>query len=139
MYRRKVHINDWEVEYIVTPYGYEQEYTLEAMANARAPKRAMRSAREIMNGLAILDTGFTYANTRQRKAVVVVGPSSSAEEMIDTFVHETYHLAVIITESYGYDLSGELPAYLIGDIARELADVICTFGCDLYKYAHRIS
>lgn len=135
MYRRKVHINEWDVEYVITPHRYDSDAILESLRNARAPKRAMRSAMEIMGGLELLNTGFTYVNVRRRRAVVVIGPVSSMQELIDTFIHETYHLAISITESYGYDLSGEVPAYLIGDLARELADVICTFGCDLYQYA----
>jgi len=135
MYRHKVHINEWDAEYIITPHHYDSDVILESLRNARAPRHAVRSAMEIMDGLGFLNTGFTYVNTRRRKAVVVIGPVSSMQELINTFIHETYHLAVSITESYGYDLSGEVPAYLIGDLARELADVICTFGCDLYEYA----
>lgn len=32
-------------------------------------------------------------------------------------------------EGLGIDLESETPAYIAGDSARELADVVCNFGC----------
>lgn len=133
MFTSRVQINEWDVEYIFMPDGYEPDAVLDAMRWAHAPRSMLREADEIMHGLDILDSGFTYVNMRRHKAVVVIGPVSSGNEMIDTFVHETYHLAVNIAESYGYDLNGELPAYLVGDLARQFADVICTMGGELYS------
>ena len=76
-----------------------------------------------------LNTGFTYSNLENHRAVVAVGPVSSGEEFIDTLVHEVHHLAVAIASGLGVDLEGETPAYLSGDSARALADVICRLGC----------
>ena len=139
MLKRRVHINEWDVDYIFMPYGYEPDVVLDSLRWAHSPKAIMREAVDIMSGLNVLDGGFTYVNSRKRKAVVVIGPSSSGGEMIDTFVHETYHLAVNVAESYGYDLTGELPAYLVGDLARQFADVICTMGRELYARLYSIS
>lgn len=47
----------------------------------------------------------------------------------NTVVHEVHHLAVAIAKSLGVDLDGEDPAYLSGDSAMEIADIICTLGC----------
>ena len=137
MFSRKVHINEWDVEYIFTPDGYDYDTIMDAMKNAEAPNGALLEASDIMNGIELMNTGFTYVNSKKHKAAVIIGPSSSYAEMIDTFTHETYHLAVSITELYGYDLSGEIPAYLIGDIARAFADVICQIGCDMYGYLQK--
>lgn len=83
------------------------------------------------------DCGFTYAkpqeyrfiNAKRHRAVVLIGPTSSSEEFLDTFVHEVHHLAVAIASELGVDLEGESPAYIAGDTAREFADVICELGC----------
>ena len=65
-----------------------------------------------------------------RKALVVIGPTSSGKEFVDTLTHEIHHVAVAIAKSLGVDLEGETPAYLSGDSARELAGIVCELGCD---------
>lgn len=60
---------------------------------------------------------------------MVVGPTSSGKQLINTCVHEIHHLAVAIADSLGYDLEGESPAYLAEDSALALAETICEFGC----------
>lgn len=76
------------------------------------------------------NTGFTYANPGIHRAVVVVGPTTSGAEYIDTLVHEIHHLAVAIASELGIDLESETPAYLAGDSARALAEVVCELGCE---------
>ena len=76
-----------------------------------------------------LNTGFTFTDQDSHCAVVVIGPTASGEEFIDTLSHEIHHLAVAIASSLGIDLEGETPAYLVGDMTRELAKTICEFGC----------
>lgn len=66
----------------------------------------------------------------ERVAIVAIGPTTSGSEFVDTLVHELHHLAVAIAGSLGIDLTEETPAYLAGDSARELADIICKMGCD---------
>ncbi len=39
-------------------------------------------------------------------------------------------LAVAIASELGIDLESETPAYLAGDSARALAEVVCVLGCD---------
>lgn len=61
---------------------------------------------------------------------VVIGPTTSAAQFQNTLVHEIHHLAVAVADSLGVDLEGETPAYLAGDSAMSLADIICRLGCD---------
>ena len=73
--------------------------------------------------------GFTYSNPFIKRAVVLIGPTTSGDEFQDTLVHEIHHLAVAIARELGVDLEEETPAYISGDSARALSDVICRMGC----------
>lgn len=69
------------------------------------------------------------SNPMNHEAAIVIGPTTSGAEFVDTLVHEVHHLAVAIASSLGIDIESETPAYISGDSARELADVICRMGC----------
>lgn len=60
---------------------------------------------------------------------MAIGPTTSGAEFQDTLVHEVHHLAVAIAAELGIDLESESPAYIAGDSARALADVVCELGC----------
>lgn len=77
----------------------------------------------------ILNCGFTFTNQEMKRALVVIGPSSSGSQFLDTLTHEIHHLAVAIADSLGHDLESEVPAYISGDAALSLAKTICEFGC----------
>lgn len=65
-----------------------------------------------------------------KEALVVIGPTTSSAEFLDTLTHEIHHLAVVVANSLGIDLESETPAYISGDSTRALADVVCRLGCD---------
>ena len=71
-----------------------------------------------------------YNKSQKEGAVVVVGPTTSGKQFVNTVSHEMYHLAVAIGDNLGLDLEGEGPAYIMGDTMQELIRVICDFGCD---------
>lgn len=77
-----------------------------------------------------LDTGFTYSNPLMRESVVVVGRASSGAEFLNSYTHELRHLADDIAKEQGYQDSGELVAYLTGDISTKVADIVCALSCD---------
>ena len=104
------------------------EGVLACLYDAYAPKRVMERAMGMMKSGGA-NTGFTYTNPKLLRAVVAIGPTTSGKEFIDTFVHEIHHLAVAIADNLGMDLEGEAPAYISGDAARALAEVICALGC----------
>ena len=53
---------------------------------------------------------------------MVIGPSSSGDEFVNTLAHEVHHAAVAVAES-------ESPAYINGDTLQSLFGVICDLGC----------
>lgn len=75
------------------------------------------------------DTGFTYSNPDLRRSLVVIGRASSGAEFLNTFIHEVQHLTEDISRGLGLSM-GEGTAYLSGDIAFGLADIVCRLACD---------
>lgn len=128
MLHRVLLIGRWVVDFLFAPRGYDIEGVLACLYEIGAPSRIIDRAREIMENEE-LNRGFTFSNQEIRRAVVVVGPSSSGEQFVNTTAHELYHLSVAIASSLGVDLEGENPAYIIGDTMQSLIEVICELGC----------
>ena len=128
MLRRTLRIGRWLVYFFFAVEGYDEEVILSFLHTFEASRTVFKRAEKIMTERK-LDKGFTFANEYIRRAVVVVGPSSSGAEFLDTFTHEIRHLADSIAKSIGYELDMEEPAYMTGDTVRELAEVVCELGC----------
>lgn len=127
MLKRTLKIGRWVVDFLFAVSEYDEEGVLSVLYDMDAPLETMMRANKIM-GLG-KNRGFTYANQELRRAAVVIGPASGGKQFQNTVVHELHHLAVAIAKSLGVDLDGEDPAYLSGDSAMEIADIICTLGC----------
>ena len=106
------------------------------MEELEAPPSILRRVERNME-LDQMDTGFTYSNLFLRESVVVIGRSSSGAEFLNSFVHELRHLADDIAYVYGYPLRGEEVAYLTGDIALALSDIVCAMSCDSCRTGRR--
>ena len=128
MIQRNLNIGRWMVEFYFAPDGYDVDELLDRMYDFGADAGLMRDAWGLMES-GDANTGFTFSNPIERLAIVAIGPTTDNSEFLNTLVHEVHHLAVAIAESIGVDLSGEAPAYLSGDLAYELASVICDLGC----------
>ena len=126
---RVLKIGRWVVDFIFATKYYDVDGILSCLYDAGAPRWVMENAGELMSE-GKYNTGFTYTNPAIHRAVVVVGPTTSGAEYIDTLVHEIHHLAVAIASELGIDLESESPAYLAGDSARALAEVVCELGCE---------
>lgn len=129
MVERTLNIGRWLVEFYFAEDGYDSDALLDRMYDFGASAKVMRQAMSLMES-GDKNTGFTFSNPYERVAIVAVGPTTSGAEFQDTLVHEIHHLAVAIAASLGIDLESETPAYVAGDSARELADVICRLGCN---------
>ena len=133
MIYRELFIGKWQVYFIFATEGYDINPILDIMYDLDAPDYILVKAGKKME-MGKMNEGFTYSNGEMRKAVVVIGPSSSGKEFVDTLTHEIHHVAVAIAKSVGVNLEGERPAYIAGDSARELAGVICELGCDRCRH-----
>lgn len=128
MIRRTLRIGRWLVYFFFVVDSYDEDMILSFLETFDAPRTVLKRAVKIMEDN-YLDKGFTYANERLRRAIVVTGRSSSGAEFLNTFTHEVRHLADAIAKSIGYELDSEEPAYMTGDTVRELAEVVCELGC----------
>ena len=125
MEQRNLEIGRWHVEFY---FGYDSDVLLDRLFDFGAGASTMRQAMELMDSEK-LNTGFTFSNPYDKVALVAIGPTSSAEEFLNSLVHEVHHLAVAIASELGVDLESETPAYLAGDSAMALAELICRLGC----------
>ena len=74
--------------------------------------------------------GFTYSNLSKKKSVVVIGESTNGGEFLNSFSHELRHLADDISSYYGMIDRGEEVAYLTGELANSVSDIVCLLSCD---------
>ena len=121
-------IGEWVIDFLFAEERYDRDGVLACLYEIDAPSEVLEQADEVMRKND-WNCGFMYGSVILKRAVVVVGPSSSGSEFLDTLVHEIHHLAVLIASGLGVDLESETPAYLAGDSVRELAEVICEMGC----------
>lgn len=121
-------IGRWVVDFLFATKEYDIDGVLACLWDAGAPLSVLDQAKDLMLSCDY-NCGFTYAKERKRRAVVLIEPTTSGDEFLDTFTHEVHHLAVAIASSIGVDLEGETPAYLTGDTTRALAKIICELGC----------
>lgn len=129
MFHRVLKIGRWVVDFLFAYRTYDIDGVLSCLYDAYAPKEIMEQAHDLIIDRE-LNRGFTYTNPYIRRAVVFIGPTSSGAEFQNTLVHELRHLADGIAQSLGIELEGEPVAYLSGDTAMELADIVCKLGCD---------
>ena len=129
MTREVLRIGRWVAEFIFADDGYDEEAVLGCLYDIDAPVPVMRRANRIMESKAY-NRGFTFCNPDLRRAVVVVGPTTSGRQFINTFSHEINHLSEQISEYYGLRDHPEASAYLTGDTTMALAETICKLGCD---------
>lgn len=128
MIYRELYVGRWHVCFIFAPNGYDDNAILDILYDLDASDYILVKAGKKLRE-ARPNEGFTFTNPQMKEALVVIGPTTSGAEFKDTLIHELHHLAVAVADSLGVDLESETPAYIAGDSARELSDVICSLGC----------
>lgn len=129
MIHRVLSIGRWVVDFLFAIEDYDEEGVLSCLYDIDAPEYVMLRAYRIMES-GRFNRGFTFNNPDLKRSVVVVGPTTSGKQFQNSFTHELRHLADGIAKYIGVDLDSETPAYITGDTAMELADVVCRMGCD---------
>ena len=128
MIRRALMIGRWVVDFLFATRHYDIDGVIACLYDAGAPGYIIDEAEELMLSCDY-NCGFTYTNQKKRRAVVLIGPTTSGDEFQNTLVHEIRHLADAIAKSLGVPFDSERPAYISGDTAKALAEVICELGC----------
>lgn len=135
MVRRVLKIGRWIVDFLFVTRKYDKEGVLAFLYELRAPRGVILRAEKIIDS-GEENRAFTYTDQYLRRGVVVIGPTSSGAEFLDSFSHEIDHLADAIAESLGIKENKEGTSYITGDTTRALAEVICEMGCNKYRQSH---
>lgn len=126
---RTIYIGRWRCDFFFAKDSdYDFGSVMECLEEMEAPYDVLETSWEKMRD-GNPNEGFTFSKERLLRSCVFVGPAESGDEFLDTFTHELRHLADDIATHLGIDLRGEDVAYITGDTARDLADVICRLGC----------
>ena len=128
MVRHALLIGRWAIDFLFAEDDYNVEEIIDGLQECGAPSDIIDRVVSLVNS-GRNNTGFTYTDSNIYRALVVIGPTTSGSEFVNTLVHELYHLAVVIASNLGIDLESESPAYLIGDAAESLFSFICKMGC----------
>lgn len=128
MIRRVLTIGRWKIEFYFAKDKYDTEVVLDRMYSFGASASTLKEAMSLMEDGGN-NTGFTFTNPYEHLAIIAIGPTTSGKEFQNTLVHEIHHLAVAIADELGVDLEEETPAYIAGDSAMALAEVLCAMGC----------
>ena len=129
MIHRVLTIGRWVVDFLFAKDDYDEEGVLACLYEIYAPASIMERASRIMESRRY-NRGFTYGNPDIKRAVVVVGPTTSGRQFQNTLSHEIDHLSDIIAESLGIKDAREGTSYLTGDTTMALAEVVCELGCN---------
>ena len=129
MIHRVLQIGPWSVDFLFAIDEYDEELVLTCLYDIDTPIHKMQRAYRIMESKR-MNRGFTYGNPELKRAVVVVGPTTSGKQFQNSFSHEIDHLSDFIALSRGSRDEVEGTAYITGDTTMALADVVCKLGCD---------
>ncbi|MBO7071846.1 MAG: hypothetical protein J6W09_11225 [Bacteroidales bacterium] len=128
MITRKIRISQWTVLFLFSYSALDLEDIEEALLWADAPDSIIEDVRwKVLAGR--LDEGFTYSEPSLRRTVYAVGEASSGPEVLDSTVHEIFHIVQHVAMEDGIDIFSEEAAYLAGDISREISDIVCELSC----------
>lgn len=81
------------------------------------------------------DAGVTHSNIYERRSVIIISPSSSAEEFFNTIIHEIGHITIHISIADGIDPFSEELQYLSGYIGKEAFKVCEKLLCNKCRKA----
>lgn len=128
MIRRILRIGRWVVVFLFAVEGYDPGLVMDYLYDLRAPDAVLSRASSIMSG-GLPNRGFAVPDPSSRRALIVIGPTTSGEQFINTLSHEIDHLSDSIADYYGVRGEPEGTSYLTGDTTMALADIICELGC----------
>ena len=125
---RLLYIGRWQCDFYMAKGRFDPSSVMECLEDMGAPDMVLETSWYKMQP-GVSNEGFTWSDKRLMRSCIFIGPTDGGDEFIDTLVHELRHLADDIATFLGIDLHGERVAYMTGDAARDLADVICRMGC----------
>lgn len=113
-------------------YAVDDCYTGEimcALMTLGANEDFIEEARYMLDD-GMLNEGLTLADYRTKRAVVVIGITTSAQEFFNTYEHEKRHLVEFIADAEKIPMHGEEISYLDGYVASQMFDYCRELMCD---------
>lgn len=132
MIARKTEILDWDIEWYFFTTKKDEDLILSSLYEVNAQENLISNIKNT-NLLDMKNSGFTFSNMTRRKSVIVIGNTTNGRQFLNTFIHELRHTTDHIASTLNIDLSGEGVAYLAGDIAMDVSDIVCKYSCDTCK------
>jgi hypothetical protein len=77
-----------------------------------------------------LNSGLCYSNYERRETVLVIAITSSADEFLNSLLHELTHFQSHVQYALSLDKTGEDVAYLVGDVVMLMYPKIKHLLCD---------
>lgn len=119
----------WSSLCYICPNKGDTAHVLETLVHLGAEDKILqRVADKLRNGEP--NEGFTFSAKMQRRSVMFITNTDSAEEFMNTLVHEIRHLTDDIATAYNIALTGEDVAYLAGEIAQRMFQNCHSLLCD---------
>ena len=110
--------NGWQVYIYYNVNKSNIDEVKDALIDLNCPDYyIVKSTRTLSTGI---NTGMTYSDIDQKVSLVCIGRASSAEQFVNTVIHEAKHVQSHICLYYGIDEDGEQAAYLMGYIAQRM-------------------
>jgi len=128
MIYRRVDIADWTIRFLFSFDSSDRVRVVDSLLWADAPDSLIFHITENMKA-GRLNEGFCYSTPSLRRTVLGTGLAESGPEVLNTMIHEIIHICQHIAREDGIDPLGESFAYLGGDIAREVSDIVCELSC----------
>lgn len=117
-------------------YAVDDCYTDEivgALTELGADKEFVRESRAMLDG-GMLNQGLTFADFKSKRAVIVIGITTSAEQFHNTYEHEKRHLVEFIADAERMPMHGEEISYLDGYVAAAMFTACRKLMCDCCRH-----
>lgn len=84
-----------------------------------------------------LNTGLCYSNYDKQETVLVIAKTSSADEFLNSLLHELVHFQSHVQKVYDLEKTGESVAYLVGDVVMLMYPKVKHLLCDCCRNEKR--
>ena len=117
----------WIATVVYVPTERGMEAVADALSKLGCPQEDIDRTWRLMTEE--WDKGYTWSNPARRRSITLIGRARNWSQFFNTLMHETKHLVDEITASYDVMNYGEPPAYLQGEIGRQMAPVVRKLVC----------
>lgn len=79
-----------------------------------------------------LNTGLTFTNTKLKMSLVCVADAETADQFVNTAIHEAKHVQSHVCEYYQVEEDSETAAYMIGYIVQRMYKMLSVIRKEYY-------